>query len=54
MASSKLFINQAYLEKGEDDIFALAFARIETHYFVNGSFLKSIKDFLTLIIATFV
>lgn len=40
MATSKLFIDKDNLEKGEDDIFALAFARIETHYFVNGAFFK--------------
>jgi proline iminopeptidase len=40
MATSKLFINRSNLDKGEEDKFALAFARIETHYFVNGAFMK--------------
>lgn len=40
MATSKLFVNEALLAKGEQDRFALAFARIETHYFVNNCFFK--------------
>lgn len=38
MATSKLHIDHESVKKGEDDAFALAFARIETHYFVNGGF----------------
>jgi proline iminopeptidase len=39
-ACSKLFIDPAMMAKfGEEDT-ALAFARIEAHYFVNGGFLK--------------
>lgn len=41
MSTSKLFIDKETVEKGEEDKFALAFARIETHYFVNGGFFKS-------------
>lgn len=40
MATSKLLINEENLKKGEDDKFAIAFARIETHYFANGGFFK--------------
>ncbi len=39
MATSKLFIDEKTVNKGEKDEFAIAFARIETHYFVNGGFL---------------
>lgn len=60
MATSRLFINQENLTKGEKDLFALAFARIETHYFVNGAFFTKenqlladaykIKDIPTVIV----
>jgi proline iminopeptidase len=39
-ACSKLFIDPALKAKFEDDNTALAFARIEAHYFVNNGFLK--------------
>jgi len=38
MATSKLQVDPKMLEKAEDPEWALAFARIETHYFVNGGF----------------
>ena len=41
MATCKLIVNKELVEKSEEDKFALAFARIETHYFVNGGFFKS-------------
>jgi len=48
MATSRLFVDPNYLAKAEEDQFSLAFARIESHYFVNGGFFKSdgqlIKD----------
>jgi proline iminopeptidase len=60
MATSRLFVNKENLEKGEKDLFALAFARIESHYFVNGAFFKKqnqlledaykIKDIPTVIV----
>jgi len=59
MATSKLHINKDLLDKGEDPKFALAFARIETHFFVNGGFFKDnqllndaykIKDIPTTIV----
>lgn len=40
MATSRLLIDKETLEKGEDPHFALAFARIECHYFVNAGFFK--------------
>jgi len=40
MATSRLFVDPKYLERAESDEFALAFARIECHYFVNGGFFK--------------
>ena len=39
MATSRLFPDASYLEKAEDLDFAVAFARIECHYFINGIFL---------------
>jgi len=41
MATSRLFVDPANIARAaEDDKFALAFARIECHYFVNGGFFK--------------
>lgn len=40
MATSRLFPDTSYLEKAEDLDFAVAFARIECHYFINGIFLE--------------
>jgi proline iminopeptidase len=40
MATSRLHIDKENVEKGEDPQFALAFARIECHYFVNAGFFK--------------
>lgn len=39
MATSRLFPDPSYLEKAEDLDFAVAFARIECHYFINAIFL---------------
>ena len=59
MATSKLFVDQEMVNKGEDEKFAVAFASIETHYFVNAAFLRKnqlledawkIKDIPTTII----
>eukprot|EP00455_Lapot_gusevi_P023711 TRINITY_DN2460_c0_g1_i1.p1 TRINITY_DN2460_c0_g1~~TRINITY_DN2460_c0_g1_i1.p1 ORF type:complete len:373 (-),score=115.71 TRINITY_DN2460_c0_g1_i1:84-1067(-) len=41
MATSRLYMDPSLLDKAEDDRFALAFARIECHYFVNGGFFES-------------
>jgi len=46
MATSQLFINQENLKNCADDVWALAFARIECHYFVNKGFLKSPSQLL--------
>jgi proline iminopeptidase len=35
-ATSKLLVDTAYIARGEDPKWALAFARIESHYFING------------------
>jgi len=40
MATSRLYVDPASLAKADDDEFALAFARIEAHYFVNAGFFK--------------
>jgi len=40
MATSRLFPDSEYLDKAEDLDFAVAFARIESHYFINGIFLE--------------
>ncbi|KAL4062746.1 Alpha/Beta hydrolase protein [Scleroderma yunnanense] len=40
MATSRLFVSQDLLEKAESDDFALAFSRIENHYFVNEGFMR--------------
>ncbi|KJE91919.1 proline iminopeptidase [Capsaspora owczarzaki ATCC 30864] len=40
-ATSKLFIDQEMLAKAENDDWAVKFARIECHYFVNGGFFNS-------------
>jgi len=41
LATSRLFVNPNDIERGEDEKFALAFARIESHYFVHGGFFKT-------------
>ena len=38
MATSKLKVDPSLLQKAEDPRWALAFARIESHYFVNAGF----------------
>eukprot|EP01119_Soliformovum_irregulare_P002796 TRINITY_DN13057_c0_g1_i1.p1 TRINITY_DN13057_c0_g1~~TRINITY_DN13057_c0_g1_i1.p1 ORF type:complete len:352 (+),score=89.04 TRINITY_DN13057_c0_g1_i1:79-1056(+) len=40
MATSRLFVDPKALEHADDPQFALAFARIECHYFVNGGFFE--------------
>jgi len=40
MATSRLYIDPEYIKRGADDEFAVAFARIEAHYFVNAGFFK--------------
>jgi len=40
--TSRLYVDPNYIARAaDDDKFALAFARIENHYFVNGGFLKT-------------
>lgn len=41
MMTAHLLINEENIKRGEDDKFALAFARIENHYFVNKGFFSS-------------
>ncbi|GAV04989.1 hypothetical protein RvY_15182 [Ramazzottius varieornatus] len=38
MATGRLYCDPDLIRKGDDDKFALQFARIECHYFVNGGF----------------
>ncbi|KAK1316236.1 Proline iminopeptidase [Acorus calamus] len=38
LRTAHLLPNEEHIKKGEDDIFSLAFARIENHYFVNRGF----------------
>jgi len=38
-ATSKLIVDPKYIEKAEDPTWALAFARIESHFFVNGGWM---------------
>ena len=40
MATSRLFPDPEYLEKADDLDIAVAFARIECHYFINGIFVE--------------
>ena len=40
MATSRLFPDPEYLDKAEDLDFAVAFARIECHYFINSIFVE--------------
>jgi proline iminopeptidase len=40
-STSKLFFDPAMIEKFADPEFALAFARIECHYFMNNAFFNS-------------
>jgi len=40
MATSKLYVSPENLARAEEDDFALSFARIECHYFVNAGFFK--------------
>ncbi|KAJ5038027.1 uncharacterized protein L3040_006899 [Drepanopeziza brunnea f. sp. 'multigermtubi'] len=39
-ATSKLIVDQAYIARGDDPKWALAFARIESHFFVNGGWME--------------
>lgn len=40
MTTSRLFVDPKLIERSENAAFALPFARIECHYFVNGGFLQ--------------
>lgn len=59
MATSRLFPDPEYLDKADDLDFAVAFARIECHYFINGIFVEDghilnnaekVKDIPTVIV----
>ncbi|XP_074584297.1 proline iminopeptidase [Curcuma longa] len=41
LMTAHLLQNEENVKRGEDDIFSLAFARIENHYFINKGFLPS-------------
>ncbi|TRM64426.1 Alpha/Beta hydrolase protein [Schizophyllum amplum] len=41
MATSRLYVSPDYIARAEADEFALAFARIENHYFINDGFMRS-------------
>lgn len=40
-STSKLFLDPQFIQKFAGDVFALAFARIESHYFFNRGFFES-------------
>jgi len=40
LSTSRLHVDPSYIAAGEEDKFAIAFARIECHYFVNAGFFK--------------
>jgi proline iminopeptidase len=40
MATSKLYVSEDMLRRAEEDTFALAFARIENHYFFSDGFMR--------------
>ncbi|XP_060598187.1 probable proline iminopeptidase isoform X2 [Ruditapes philippinarum] len=40
LKTSKLYVDDSYVARAEADIWALQFARIECHYFVNGGFFE--------------
>jgi len=46
MSTSRLYVDPETVAKGEEDNFAVAFARIECHYFVNGGFFKTEEQLL--------
>lgn len=46
MATSCLIVNPEKLASAEDDKFSVAFARIESHYFVNGGFFDDDAEIL--------
>jgi proline iminopeptidase len=46
MSTSHLFIDQDSINRTENDLFITQFARIETHYFVNGAFFESDNQLL--------
>lgn len=41
MATSRLYLDHELVKKAELDEWAITFARIESHYFINGGFFKS-------------
>ena len=43
MATSS-FLFQDYIKRAEDNKFAIAFARIETHYFVHGGWFRYVAS----------
>lgn len=40
MATSQLYVNPDNLKKASEDAWSLAFARIESHYFMNKGFMR--------------
>ena len=46
MTTSNLYVDEAKIRGGEEPKFAEAFARIETHYFVNGGFMRNDSQLL--------
>jgi proline iminopeptidase len=40
MATSRLFVDPKMIQKAAEDDWALAFAKIENHYFVNSGFMR--------------
>jgi proline iminopeptidase len=46
MATSRLHVDSDMLSKTDSDVWSLQFARIESHYFVNGGFFRSDSQLL--------
>ena len=46
MSTSHLFVDQDSINRTENDVFITQFARIETHYFVNGGFFEKENQLL--------
>lgn len=39
-ATSKLYLDHEHIKRGDDDVWALQFARIENHYFSNEGWME--------------
>lgn len=50
-STSRLFVDPELIAKGDDPKFAVAFARIECHYFVHGGFFRVMRCASELIVS---